>query len=161
MNYIYLLIIFSTIVHGFKNIRHNSLIQQIPRGCSPDVDLMDLLQASGACKRVQSSLYDNKHFDIFTNKEQLIRYITSFRNFTIISEGELGKDLFAQMNEKKYDTYYMDLNNLLDKNDIIYYLVKKYNTKNSGENVWVFKKEFLIGSREDALKLISKEIREP
>jgi len=51
----------------------------------------------------------------------------------------------------------MDLNNLLDKNDLIYYLVKKYNTKNSGENVWVFKKEFLIGSREDALKLISKE----
>jgi len=105
MNYIYLLIIFSTIVHGFKNIRHNSLIQQIPGGCSPDVDLMDLLQASGACKRVQSSLYDNKHFDIFTNKEQLIRYITSFRNFTIISEGELAKDLFFQMDEKKYDTY--------------------------------------------------------
>jgi hypothetical protein len=130
MNYIYLLIIFSTIVHGFKNIRHKSLIK--------------------------SSLYDNKHFDIFTNKEQLIRYITSFRNFTIISEGELAKDLFFEMDEKKYDTYYMDLNNLLDKNDLIYYLVKKYNTKNSGENVWVFKKEFLIGSREDALKLINK-----
>ena len=102
---------------------------------------------------------ENKHFDIFTNKEQLIRYITSFRDFTIITDGDKAKDLFAKMEKNKYDTYYMDLNNLVDKNDIIYYLVKKYNTNNSGENIWVFRREFLIGSGEDALKLISKNIK--
>lgn len=99
---------------------------------------------------------ENKHFDIFTNKEQLLRYITSFRDYTIITDGDKAKDLFTKMEKKKYNTYYMDLNNLVDKNDIIYYLVKKYNTNNSGENIWVFKREFLIGSGEDALKLISK-----
>lgn len=102
---------------------------------------------------------ENKHFDIFTNKEQLLRYITSFRDFTIITDGDKAKDLFAKMEKNKYDTYYMDLNNLVDKNDIIYYLVKKYNTNNSGENIWVFRREFLIGSGEDALKLISKNIK--
>jgi len=103
-----------------------------------------------------SATSENKHFDIFTNKEQLLRYITSFRDFTIITDGDKAKDLFAKMEKNKFDTYYMDLNNLVDKNDIIYYLVKKYNTNNSGENIWVFKREFLIGSGEDALKLISK-----
>ena len=102
---------------------------------------------------------ENKYFDIFTNKEQLIRYITSFRDFTIITDGDKAKDLFAKMEKEKYNTYYMDLNNLVDKNDIIYYLVKKYNTNNSGANIWVFKREFLIGSGEDALKLISKNIK--
>ena len=75
---------------------------------------------------------ENKHFDIFNNKEQLLRYITSFRDYTIITDGDKAKDLFAKMEKKKY------------------------NTNNSGENIWVFKREFLIGSGEDALKLISK-----
>ena len=70
---------------------------------------------------------------------------------------EIKQKIYLQKwKKKKYNTYYMDLNNLVDKNDIIYYLVKKYNTNNSGENIWVFKREFLIGSGEDALKLISK-----
>ena len=44
---------------------------------------------------------ENKHFDIFTNKEQLLRYITSFRDYTIITDGDKAKDLFAKMEKKK------------------------------------------------------------
>jgi len=137
MNTIYLFIILLNIVkiNCFKSFKINGI-------------------QSRACERLR--LYNNKNFDIFSDKGQLIRYITSFRNYTIISEGDLGKELLAKMEKKKYNTYYMDLNNLLDKNDLIYYLVKKYNINNSGENVWVFKKEFLIGSGEDALNLINK-----
>ena len=58
-----------------------------------------------------------KYYDIFNDIEQFIRYATSFRKYTIISIDNNGKDLFNTMINEKFDTYYMDLNNIIEKDN--------------------------------------------
>lgn len=96
------------------------------------------------------------YYDIFNDKEQLIRYMTSFRKYTIISINNNGKDLFNTMINENFDTYYMDLNNITDKDSTLSYLIQKYKSYNSGEKLWVFRGDFFVGSREDMLDIIEK-----
>jgi hypothetical protein len=122
-------------------------LQRIPRGLALEAETLE----SGACERLQA-----KHYDIFNDKEQFIRYTTSFRKYTIISVDNNGKDLFDTMINEKYDTYYMDLNNIIEKDTTLSYLIKNYKSYNSGEKLWVFCGDFFIGSREDMLDIIKK-----
>jgi hypothetical protein len=97
-----------------------------------------------------------KYYDIFNDIEQFIRYATSFRKYTIISVNNNGKDLFNTMINEKFDTYYMDLNNIIEKDSTLSYLIQKYKSYNSGEKLWVFRGDFFVGSREDMLDIIEK-----
>ena len=83
----------------------------------------------------------------------MVHYLTSFEEFTIITIGENNIKIRDDMIEKKLKVYYFDLNNLIDKNELLDYLRSKYKNYNSGEDLWIFHKGFFIGSDSDIYKL--------
>jgi hypothetical protein len=62
-----------------------------------------------------------------------------------------------KMTDHKMNVYYLNLDNLLDTNDILTFLRKKYNNYDSGEDLWVFHKGFFIGSYNDIIQIIDKK----
>jgi hypothetical protein len=151
-------------VYGFNK---NNLVQKKPffhiyinPELSNEQSISDSTQTESHDISEFSSKSDNtipvNYYDIFNDKEQFIRYATSFRKYTIISIDNNGKDLFNTMINKKFDTYYMDLNNIIEKDNTLSYLIKNYKSYNSGEKLWVFRGDFFVGSREDMLYIIEK-----
>ena len=89
--------------------------------------------------------------------EDMIQYVSSFKDYTIISDNDNNKDLELLMLQNNIQTYYFNVDNLLNKGEIIEYLLKKYNNYDSGENLWIFHRGFFFGSREDVYNLIKKK----
>jgi len=166
----YLFILFHNIINiysfkTFKNIltsnqkikcqNKNSVeLQRISGGLAPEAEVQDISEES--FESITSKRPSVKYYDIFNDIEQFIRYATSFRKYTIISIDNNGKDLFNTMINEKFDTYYMDLNNIIEKDNTLSYLIKNYRSYNSGEKLWVFRDDFFVGSREDILDIIKK-----
>jgi hypothetical protein len=88
---------------------------------------------------------------------EMISYLTTFREYTIITVGEDYKSLEETMINKKMNVYYLDLNNLLDKNDVLTFLRKRYNNYDSGEDLWIFHNGFFIGSYNDIITLLNRK----
>jgi hypothetical protein len=107
--------------------------------------------------RVRLTQQEIKQIDIFKHPIQMLTYITSFREYTIITNNIDCRDLVDKMNSNKMDTYYMDLNNLLYKNDVLQFLKKKYNNVCDGEDLWIFHQGHYIGSSEDIKDIISRK----
>jgi hypothetical protein len=89
--------------------------------------------------------------------EDMIQYVSSFKDYTIISDNDNNKDLENFMIKNNIQTYYFNVDNLLNKKEVIEYLHKKYNNYDTGENVWIFHRGFFFGSREDVYNLIKKK----
>jgi len=97
----------------------------------------------------------NKH--LFMKPQDTINYLTSLRDYTIITVGNKNKILEEMMIINDMKVYYADLNNIIDKNEILDILTNKYKHLDSGENLWIFHKGYFFGSREDVYKIISKK----
>jgi len=89
--------------------------------------------------------------------EDMVRYVSSFKDYTIISDNDNNKDLEDFMIQNNIQTYYFNVDNLLNKGEIIEYLLRNYNNYDSGENLWIFHRGFFFGSREDVYNLIKKK----
>ena len=94
----------------------------------------------------------------FSKPVDMVNYLTSFEDFTIITVGENNKKISDDMINKHLNVYYFDLNNLIDKTEILDYLRSKYKNYNSGEDLWIFHKGFFIGSGLEIYKLLSTRI---
>ena len=89
--------------------------------------------------------------------EDMVQYVSSFKDYTIISDNDKNKDLELFMLKNNLQTYYFSLNNLLNKKEVLDYLLKKYKNYDSGENLWIFHRGFFFGSGEDVYNLIKKK----
>jgi hypothetical protein len=87
----------------------------------------------------------------------MINYLTSIRDYTIITDTDKNKELEELMTENNFKVYYVNINNLLNKNDILETLKKEHNNLETGENLWIFHKGFFLGSRSDVYKLIKNK----
>lgn len=85
-----------------------------------------------------------------------VNYLTSMRDYTIITIGNSSKKLEDHMNENGLNVYYANLDNMLDKEDILKYLIKEYKNYDSGGYLWIFHRGFFIGSRNDIDDIIKK-----
>lgn len=86
----------------------------------------------------------------------IVDYLTSIKDYTIITDNDKNKDIEELMNQNNINVYYFNINNLLNKNEVIDILKYTHNNLEDGENLWIFYKGHFIGSRNDAIKLISK-----
>lgn len=88
--------------------------------------------------------------------KSIVDYLTSIKDYTIITDNDKNKDIEELMNQNNINVYYFNINNLLNKNEILDVLKYNHNNLETAENLWIFYKGHFIGSRNDALKLINK-----
>ena len=88
------------------------------------------------------------------NNQYLINYLSSFKDYTIITEGYRNKYLESLLMDYEMNVYYVNVDNLLDKDELLEYLNNKYKNCNSADNLWVFYKGFFIGSHDEILEII-------
>jgi hypothetical protein len=86
----------------------------------------------------------------------MINLLTSIREYTIITEGDKNKNLEELMLINNMNVYYANVNNLLNKDEVLSYLKTKYSHLDSGENLWIFYKGFILGSRDVIYGIIKK-----
>jgi hypothetical protein len=87
----------------------------------------------------------------------MIDYLTSIKDYTIITDSDSNKELEEFMIENDLKVYYVNINNLLDKDEILDTLKKNHNNLETAENLWVFHKGFFFGSRNDIYNLIKNK----
>jgi Flp pilus assembly CpaF family ATPase len=97
--------------------------------------------------------------NLLMKPNDMIDYLTSIKDYTIITINEKNKDLHEDMINNDMNVYYVNLNNIFDKDKVLDILVKKYKHLSSGEYLWVFYKGYYIGSRDDIYKIISKKYK--
>lgn len=97
----------------------------------------------------------NKH--LFMKPPDMINYLTSIKDYTIITVGEKHKNLEEMMIINDMKVYYVNLNNILDKNEILDILINKYRYLDSDEKLWIFHRGSFIGSKEDVYQIINKK----
>lgn len=102
-------------------------------------------------------LFNNNLDKLSMTPNNMINLLTSIKEYTIITEGNSNKLLEELMLNNSMNVYYADVNNLLDKQEILSFLKKKYRNLESGENLWIFYKGFLLGSRESVYSIIKKK----
>lgn len=88
--------------------------------------------------------------------KSIVDYLTSIKDYTIITDNDKNKDIEELMNKNNINVYYFNINNLLNKNEILDILKYTHNNLETAENLWIFYKGHFIGSRNDALKIINK-----
>ena len=99
----------------------------------------------------------NYNLKLNMNPNDLINYLTSIKDYTIITVGDKSKNLENLMINKNLKVYYVDLNNLLNKDEILIFLKEKYNTLEISDDLWIFYQGFYIGSGEDIYNFINKK----
>jgi hypothetical protein len=94
---------------------------------------------------------------LLMNPPEMVNYLTSFKDYTIITHGEQNKILEEKMQQHNMNVYYVNIENLLDKEDIALFLKNKYRNMYSDDDIWVFHRGFYLGSGEDILDLINRK----
>jgi len=105
---------------------------------------------------ITKNLMENSNKNIMSNKD-LINYLISFKDYTIISKGENYKILENLLIENDMKVYCVNIDNLMEKDEILSYIKNKYKNCASGDNLWVFYKGFFIGSNEEILEIIENK----
>lgn len=95
--------------------------------------------------------------NLYLNSASMIDYLVSLKEYTIITDTDKYKHLQEKMIDCGLNVYYVNLNNVYDKNEIIKLLKLKFNNFDSSENIWFFHKGFLFGSSDDIYKIIEKK----
>jgi hypothetical protein len=91
------------------------------------------------------------------NPKELITYLTSIRDYTIITDTYKNKHIEDSFMWYNMDIYYVNVNNLINKNDILDYLKKEYKDIDITENLWIFHKGYYLGSRSIIPKIIKNK----
>jgi hypothetical protein len=107
-------------------------------------------------KNNNTPLYSKNFFNIQMSPKNMLDVLTSIKEYTIITDNESNKELVDLLNTVNKNAYFVNTNNLLDKENIIQYLKEKYSHLDSGENLWIFYKGFILGSREVIYDVISR-----
>lgn len=94
---------------------------------------------------------------LFMEPPDMINYLTSFKDYTIITRGYKSTNLEEIMIKNNMQVYYVNIDNLLDKDDIELFLRNKYKNIYYDDDVWAFHKGFYIGSSSDILELIKNK----
>jgi hypothetical protein len=95
--------------------------------------------------------------NLFLERENMINYLTSIKDYTIITVGERNRIFESQLLEKNLNVYYVNLENIIDYKDILEYLNKKYIIHDSGGEFWIFFKGFYLGSKEEFDYILNKK----
>ena len=98
------------------------------------------------------------HTNLYMNPKDLIKYITSFKDYTIITDSEKYMNLYYLIESKKTNVYYLNVHNMIDSDEILETLKNDYNSFDMNDNLWIFFKGHFIGSNEIIEKLNSKFI---
>lgn len=93
---------------------------------------------------------------LYMKPKELINYFTSFRDYTIITVGDENKKIYDLFESEKINIYYMNLDNIFDKNDVLCALRENYKNVESGSDFWLFYKGYYIGGKEVVMKIINK-----
>jgi len=93
---------------------------------------------------------------LYMKPREIINYVTSFRDYTIITVGNENKKIFDLFENEKINIYYMNLDNIFDKNYVLYELRDDYKNVESGSDFWLFYKGHYIGGKEVVMKIINK-----
>jgi len=93
---------------------------------------------------------------LFMKPRELINYFTSFRDYTIITVGDENKNIYNLFENEKINIYYMNLDNIFDKNEILYTLRNDHKNIESGADFWLFYQGHYIGGKEVVTKIINK-----
>lgn len=104
----------------------------------------------------RSNNLSNKY--LLMDSHKTLEYITSIKEYTIITVGEKHKYLQEEMNNNNMNTYYINLNNIFDKNELLDILKERYKYFDNSEQLWIFHKNYLIGSKEDVYKIFKKNL---
>jgi hypothetical protein len=107
-------------------------------------------------KNNYTPLYSNGINKLTMKPNDMINLLTSIKEYTIITEGNENKNLEQLMLNSEMNVYYVDVNNLLNKDEILSYLKTKYSHLDSGENLWIFYKGFILGSRNVVYGVVKK-----
>jgi len=84
-----------------------------------------------------------------TNPNDMINYLTSIKDYTIITKGEKNKNLELLLNEKNIQVNYINIENLINSKEVFDFLQKKYKNIHGIEYTWIFYKGHFFGSIED------------
>jgi hypothetical protein len=109
-----------------------------------------------AYKYNNTPLYNKSLFSMSMNPKNMLDILISIREYTIITDNENDKELVELLNSVNKNTYFININNLLDKENILNVLKEKYSHLDSGENLWIFYKGFILGSREVIYDIVKK-----
>ena len=105
-------------------------------------------------KLLSNRLLNNK---LLMKPNDMIDYLTSIKDYTIITTNDKNKTLQDYMINNGMNVYYVNLNNILDKNEILNILTNKYNYLDNTENLWIFYKGYFFGSKNDIYKVIKNK----
>ena len=94
---------------------------------------------------------------LLLNPQTMINYLTSIKDYTIITDNDINKDLEDLMIQNNFNVYYFNINNLLNKNEILEILIKNHKNLESADNLWIFHQSYFFGSRNDIYQLIKKK----
>lgn len=100
----------------------------------------------------------NLNTHLYMNPKELVTYLTSIRDYTIITDTYKNKNIEDSFMWYNMDIYYVNVNNLINKNDILDYLKKEYKDIDITENLWIFHKGYYLGSRSVIQKIIKGRI---
>jgi hypothetical protein len=115
-----------------------------------------ILYSINAYKNNNIPLYNKGLFSMKMNPKNMLDILTSIKEYTIITDNEVNKELVDLLNSANKNAYFINTNNLLDKDNIIEYLKDNYSHLDSGENLWIFYKGFILGSREVIYDTVNK-----
>lgn len=108
-------------------------------------------------KNNNTPLYNNGISKLTMKPNDMVNLLISIKEYTIITEGDNNKKLEELMLNNNMNVYYADVNNLLNKDEILSFLKTKYSHLESGENLWIFYKGFILGSRDVIYGIVNKK----
>ena len=102
-------------------------------------------------------LHIKNFYNLSMKPKDMLDVLTSIREYTIITDNDNNRELSDLLNNINKNSYFININNLIDKENIIEYLKNKYSHLDSGENLWIFYKGFILGSREVIYDIVKKK----
>lgn len=94
---------------------------------------------------------------LYMKPAELINYFASFRDYTIITVGDENKKIYDMMENANLSVYYMNLDNIFEKEIVLSILRKDYKNLESGSDFWIFHKAYHIGGKEAITNIINKK----
>ena len=109
-----------------------------------------------AYKLNNTPLFSNNFYKLTFKPNDMLDILTSIKEYTIITDNDNDVLLYNNFTSLHNNVYFVNVNNLLDKKDMLSYLNEKYSNIDTGENLWLFYRGFMLGSRDTIIRCINK-----